>query len=241
MRPVLRGASPQTADFDEYHDAFAELSSRIGMFCSYCERRIPTNLAVEHIQPKKLPAYEHLKGRWENFLLGCVNCNSTKGKKDVILNKVLLPDRDDTAAAYAYTMDGKVTVRTGLTQSQQEMAIRTLELTGLDKPISEVIDSNGRLVAIDRVAQRMEIWLTARYSKDDLRSNPTVAFRRQIVKTAIASGCFSIWMTVFEDDIDVRKLLIQGFAGTASDCFDPNTTKIISPRGGNGLPYGGKI
>jgi hypothetical protein len=196
---------------------------------------------VEHIQPKKLPAYEHLKGRWENFLLGCVNCNSTKGKKDVVLNDVLLPDRDNTAAAFKYTIDGKVTVRVGLTQLQQEMAIRTLELTGLDKPISNAIDSSGRLVAIDRVAQRMEIWLTAQDSKEDLRLNQYDAFRRQIVKTAIASGCFSIWMTVFEDDVDIRKMLIQGFVGTASDCFDPNSTKTISPRPANGLPHGSKI
>src|SRR5271157_2553705 len=107
MRPVLRGNSPQAADYDNYRDAFGELTGRIGMFCSYCERRIPTQLAVEHIQPKGLPAYAHLQGRWENFLLGCVNCNSTKGDKDVVLADVLLPDRDNTAAAYEYTMDPK--------------------------------------------------------------------------------------------------------------------------------------
>lgn len=73
MRPVVRGASPQAGDFKNYRDAFAELAGRIGMFCSYCERRIATQLAVEHIQPKAL--YEHLQGRWDNFLLGCVNCN----------------------------------------------------------------------------------------------------------------------------------------------------------------------
>ena len=112
---------------------------------------IAAQLAVEHIQPKALPPYQHLKGRWDNFLLGCVNCNSTKVDQDVVLNNVLLPDRDNTAAAYAYTLDGRVTVQAGLTHAQQEMAQRTLALTGLDKAISEVLDSNGRLVAIDRV------------------------------------------------------------------------------------------
>src|SRR5271157_6059904 len=102
MRPVLRGNSPQAADYDNYRDAFGELAGRIGMFCSYCERRIATQLAVEHIQPKGLPAYAHLQG--------CVNCNSTKKDKDVVLAEVLLPDRDNTAAAYEYTMDGHITV-----------------------------------------------------------------------------------------------------------------------------------
>jgi uncharacterized protein (TIGR02646 family) len=240
MRPLFRGASPQAGDYSNYRDAFRELASRIGMFCSYCERRIVTQLAVEHIQPKGLSAYEHLKGRWENFLLGCVNCNSTKGDQDVVLNNLLLPDRDNTAAAYTYTMDGKIAVRTSLTAAQQDMAKRTLTLTGLDRRISEVFDSNGRLVAIDRIAQRMEIWLIAQESKSDLLLKPTDGFRRQIARTATGHGFFSIWMTVFEDDLAVRKLLIQEFTGTAADCYDLNTTTTVSPRPANGLTDGCK-
>jgi len=182
------------------------------MFCSYCERRIATQLAVEHIQPNGLAAYEHLRGSWENFLLGCVNCNSTKGNNELVLANVLLPDRDNTAAAYEYTMDGKITIRASLTPAQRTLAERTLALTGLDRPT--VVDSNGRLVAVDRVAQRMETWLIAQESKSDLQMNLTEAFRRQIARTAIAHGHFSIWMSVFSDDIDVRKLLIAEFQGT---------------------------
>ena len=129
MRPVLRGNSPQATEYDSYRDAFGELTARIGMFCSYCERRIATQLAVEHIQPKGLPDYAHLRGRWENFLLGCVNCNSTKGDKDVVLANVLLPDRDNTAAAYEYTMDGKITIPAGLTTDQRTIAERTLAVS----------------------------------------------------------------------------------------------------------------
>lgn len=241
MRPILRGNSPRAADYDNYRDAFAELTGRIGMFCSYCERRIATQLAVEHIQPKSLPAYAHLQGRWENFLLGCVNCNSTKGDKDVVLAKVLLPDRDNTAAAYEYTMDGKIMVSSGMPVAERSMAERTLALTGLDKRASAVVDSNGQLVAIDRVAQRMEIWLIAQESKNDLQANPSDGFRRQIARTAIGHGFFSIWMTVFADDSAVRRLLIAEFRGTATDCFDANSTGLVSPRPPNGLANGSKI
>lgn len=241
MRPVLRGESPRAVDFADYRDAFPELVARLGMFCSYCERRIATQLAVEHIQPKGLPAYARLEGCWNNFLLGCVNCNSTKADKDVVLADVALPDRDNTAAAYKYTMDGRVALSDRLTAAQQEIAARTLELTGLDKRASAVHDENGRLVAIDRVAQRMEIWLIAQDSKDDLQANPNDVFRRQIARTAVGHGFFSIWMTVFEDDPNVRKLLIDAFPGTAKDCFDPETTKHICPRPANGLADGSKI
>ena len=242
MRPVKRGDSPQADDFEDYRDAFPELASRLGFFCSYCERRIATNLAVEHIQPKKLPQYEPLKGRWDNFLLGCVNCNSTKGKKDVVLTNVLLPDRDNTAFAYLYLEDGGIEINNGrLTVDQIAFAENALSLVGLDKPISEVEDENGQIVAIDRVSQRMEAWLIAQDSKEDLQSNATDPMRRQVVRTALGHGHFSIWMTVFSDDAAMQKLFVEVFPGTAKDCYDPATLLAISPRPNNGLASGSKV
>ena len=79
MRPVTRGAGPRA--YTAYGQAIGDLEERLGIYCSYCERRVATNLAVEHIQPKGLDAYEMLAVRWDNFLLGCVNCNSTKKDK----------------------------------------------------------------------------------------------------------------------------------------------------------------
>jgi hypothetical protein len=121
------------------------------------------------------------------------------------------------------------------------MAQRTLALTGLDRRATAVIDSNEKLVAIEGVAQRMETWLIAQESKNDLHANSTDEFRRQIARTASGHGHFSIWMTVFSDDVAVRKLLIAEFRGTASDCFDPNSTAHVSPRPPNGLANGSKI
>ena len=89
------------------------------------------NLPLNISSPRRLPAYKHLEGRWENFLLGCVNCNSTKGDRDVKVGDLLLPDRDNTAAAYSYTMDGKIAVKAGLTPRHQEMARQTLALNRL--------------------------------------------------------------------------------------------------------------
>lgn len=238
MRPVERGNSPKAGDFADYRDAFPELVSRLGPYCSYCERRVPTLLAVEHIQPKGL--YPSLEGRWDNFLLGCVNCNSTKGHQDVKLNAVLLPDRDNTAAAFAYKPDGRIVLAHGLPAAVRPMAERVLSLTGLDKPISRATDANGRLVAVDRVGQRMEVWAIAEESKSDLAANPHKAMRRQIVRTAVAQGAFSIWMTVFADDPTMRRMLIEGFPGTARSCFDA-VARVVSPCPGNGLQHSGKI
>ncbi len=224
-------------DFAEYRDAFPELRSRLGPYCSYCERRIPTQLAVEHIQG--LQRYTNLAGRWDNFLLGCVNCNSTKGDKDVRLHRFFLPDRDNTFAAFEYTPAGKVVPTASLDPAKKQMAENTLSLTGLDKRINKVTDANGRLVAIDRVGQRMEVWLVAQESRNDLEDRPSDALRRQIVRTACASGFFSIWMTVFQGHAEIRSRLIVEFPGTAADCFD-SATQPVSPRAST-MPGGGKV
>lgn len=240
MRPVTRGDSPIEGDFDNYRNAFPHLLSRIGEYCSFCERRVQANLAVEHIQPKDDDRYPELIGRWTNFLLGCVNCNSTKGAKDVRLHQVYLPDRDNTFHAFTYTPDGRVEPSGGLTSGQKRIAEHTLKLTGLDKRPGETRDENDELVAVERVGQRMQTWAIAEMSRDDLASNPTDAMQRQVVRTAVAAGFFSIWMTVFADDGAMRKMFIDGFKGTAADCFDAMAA-AVSPRARNELADGGKI
>ncbi len=241
MRPVRRGPSPQTEDFTPYTAALAPLVARMGLYCSYCERRIPTNLAVEHVQPKALPAYAGLIGRWSNYLLGCVNCNSTKGDSDVLPSQLLLPDRDNTAAAFAYSADGRVSVAPKLTAARTRKAQALLTLVGLDKPATATAGANEAQVALDRVSQRMQAWLEASEARAELAAQPQLeALRRIIVKLALARGFFSVWMTVFADDADMRARFVAAFPGTAdSGCFDaqgalvkpaPNPDKLVSGR-----------
>ena len=212
------------------------------MYCSYCERRIPTLLAVEHIQPKGLAQYAHLEGRWENFLLACTNCNSTKGDDDVLLHDVVLPDRDNTFVAFVYSPDGTVQPNPG--SGVEALAAKTLALVGLDRPIATYTDANGKEVALDRVRQRLDTWAEAQEVKSEVDLNPGVdAVRRLAVRTALGKGFFSIWMTVFQSDSDMRDRLINAFSGTrGSGCFDPKTTAPISPAPNpDGLPNGSKI
>jgi hypothetical protein len=244
MRPVKRGINPINKIFSKYEDAKPDLISRIGCYCSFCERRIPTNLAVEHIQAKTLPQYRHLKETWTNFLLACVNCNSTKGKKDVILSNYLLPDRDNTFAAFSYIADGRIepsnlAISKGLIQLAQD----TLSLTGLDKKISVALDENGKEIAIDRVAQRKEAWLTAQRAKGHITKQPDNSLlKEQVIETAKQCGFFSIWMKVFEDNADVRNRLIDAFLGTrGSGCFDISGNIVTPAPNPDQLPNGGKI
>lgn len=84
MRPVERGPWPvdeegNKKNLDRYPKAKADLLDRLGHYCSYCECRAYP-LHVEHVVP--LFHRPDLRGDWGNFLLGCTNCNSTKGTKN---------------------------------------------------------------------------------------------------------------------------------------------------------------
>ncbi len=238
MRPVHRGARPLPGGFGEYKDAFPYLAAVLGFYCSYCERRMQTSLAVEHVQPKKW--HPLLELEWTNFLLACVNCNSTKGDQNIALNEFLLPDRDNTFAAYEYRDDGHVAPAAHLDPAIARLAEKTLESTGQNTRKGLPDDPNLKLVAIDRLNQRREAWAQAVDSLDDLRACPTEEMRRRIVATAIATGFFSVWMTVYENDVEMRRRLVAAFPGTAADCFDTDTLPI-SPRPANGLAHAGKV
>lgn len=245
MRPVCRGSSPQTDDFSNYSDAKPELVSRLGPYCSYCERPIHTNFAVEHIQPKGLAEHAHLVGRWNNFLLACVNCNSSKSDKNIDLAQTILPDRDNSFFALRYLPDGRIEPSAAaMSGGFKTMVAATLALTGLDKVPVKTLDSHGKQVALERVSQRIQAWLLAEDAKTDIENNPTDSvLRKSTAKVATASGFFSVWMTVFDGDPDMRNRLIDAFPGVrGSGCFDPISTAPVSPAPNpDGLSHGGKI
>jgi uncharacterized protein (TIGR02646 family) len=213
------------------------------MYCSYCERCVPTLLAVEHIQPKGLPAYQPLQGRWENFLLACVNCNSTKKDKPISLFDVLLPDRDNTLAAYLYSAGGEIQVSSQLNAHAQQLAQSTLALVGLDQRGQNISDANSRLIALDRVKQRMEAWLMAEDARAKLADQPgNVVMAELVIRLAQRTGFFSIWMEVFRADPAIRCQLIDAFPGTRdSGCFDPQNSNLVQPAPNpDQLAHGGK-
>lgn len=153
---------------------------------------------------------------------------------------MVLPDRDNSDKAFVYAADGSIAGTPTFSPPLRAKANATLALCGLDKAASRVRDANGRFVAIDRYRQRMEVWAIAEDSKTDLASGRTPAMIRQIVKSALGHGHFSVWMTVFASDLDVRRALIAAFPGTATTCYDPSTTQPVSPRPAPVLPGGGK-
>lgn len=235
MRPINKGDSPYT--YANYEDAKPDLASRLGTYCSYCERRIPTNLAVEHILPKDDSlGYTHLRNEWTNFLLACVNCNSAKKNTIISFDQYLLPDRDNTFPYFNYQENGMVEVVV-TDVNIANMAQNTLDLVVLNRFDHPNWNESIMFSAIERVSQRVQAWVQAKEALQDYIDG-SVNIRR-IASEAASNGFFSIWMAAFEGHVTVRRSIIEKFGGTALDCFDVNTNPIC-PRPNNGLENSGK-
>lgn len=224
MRPVDKGTAPSV--YAKYQDAGPDLQARLGDYCSYCERQIETHLAVEHIQPKSLVA--GLATTWSNFLLGCVNCNSSKGDTPISVPDYFWPDADNTLRAFEYARGGLIRPHSALPPPQQTKARVTIGLVGLDKYPGNA----GREPASSdkRWLRRQQIWQMAERDRNRLLANNTTEVRELIVENALGRGMFSIWWTVFAGDVDMRRRLREAFIGTHSESFDPNEELV--PRVG---------
>ncbi len=220
MRPIERGVNLKL--FKEYGDARDDLINQLGAYCSYCEMRIPTP-AVEHIQPKSLP--NGLELAWDNFLLACNSCNSVKKDKNIDdnnLNNYFWADSDNPFRAFYYEQNRAPQISTSLTDFQQQIAKNTLELTGIDRePLHPKLSKKDR-----RWKERNEAWDDALSVKEDFKSNSSEEMKNTIIRLAKAKGFWSVWMTVFADDINMRYLLIQEFKGTSQACFDASMQPI---------------
>jgi uncharacterized protein (TIGR02646 family) len=220
MRPIERGVNLNL--FKEYGDARDDLINQLGAYCSYCEMRIPTP-AIEHIQPKSLS--DDLELEWRNFLLACTSCNSVKKDKVINDNNIgdyFWADSDNTFRAFHYEQNRAPQISTSLTDFQQQIAKNTLELTGIDRePLHPNLSKKDR-----RWKERNEAWDDALSVKEDFKNNSSEEMKNTIIRLAKAKGFWSVWMTVFADDINMRHLLIQEFKGTSQACFDANTQPI---------------
>lgn len=238
MRPVKKGLPHLYVCGTDYELARDGLLARLGKFCSYCERRLATGWAVEHIQPKDITLYPLLEKEWTNFLLACANCNSCKLCKDPGLDNWLIPDRDNTFRALNYLKDGIVEAAPGPSFAHAELTISTLNL---NKKIPDVFDEEDVLLALDRRTQRMDAWLLAQRWRSKWDRLPSMDNEDAINDLAVATGMFSIWLAAFHGVPTIWQRIITSFPGTEVACFDiPATTSNISHPNSDKLLCGGK-
>ena len=218
MRPIEKGKNSRT--FNHYQDAKGNLIDRLGEYCSYCERKLPASLAVEHVQPKSL--HPELSLEWDNFLLACFNCNSNKSNADIVVEDYLWPYRDNTFLAFVYKEGGVIAVNEQLNEKQKKCAQNILNLIGLQKRpgANDLKKSDGRWM------QRREAWNSATKALNRMKGYDSEDLREQIADTAYFRGHWSIWMTVFKNDRDMIKRFMERFPGTCRECFDEEGVPI---------------
>ncbi len=213
------------ATYKPYQSAKDPLSANIDNYCSYCEKPIKDEAsAIEHIQARSLPQYAHLEFAWLNFLLACSRCNGAdnKGNKDVVLSNIHLPHLNNTMLSVEYGQGGFVQVHSNLVVGSLEYqkAKALIDLVGLDKCPGKFGDN--------RWQRRFEVWeLATKYEEKYAQQETTIEI---IIDLALPRGFFSVWFTVFENYPEVRKALIQNFAGTTAACFDPQNNYNPIPR-----------
>ena len=235
MRPVERGPCPIDESgtpvvFNDYKDARpALMDERIGPWCSYCEMDISNQPAVEHMAPKSKNTT--LRNVWDNFLLSCSSCNSTKSDDDFDPKDFVLPDRDNTFRAFKYDVRAEVVfvdVDTTHAPALAQRAKATRDLVGLHRIPGGIEEPTDRDV---RWKQRNTALGKALRAKSHLAKQDTPEMRAQILDTAHSTGFFSVWMTVFAHDPQMRVALIKRFLGTAASCFDASGNAIQRPHG----------
>lgn len=221
MRPVKKwniGENGVVAIYNPYSKAKSVLKSNFGkepyFYCNYCDRKLPgITIDVEHILPKGLTHYAHLKFSWDNFLLSCKSCNGVKLDKDFNLSDVVLPHLNNTLLCFNFENDGTVTVKNGLDPVVITKSTNTISLVGLD--IGE--NHPNRKPQDDRFSERRETLNLAKRKLGQFEQKKQDV--SDIVELAKHSGFWSLWMEVFNDHQDVKNELIKAFQGTQPDCL----------------------
>lgn len=213
MRPVNKNLfTTNQITYTPYGGAKDDLILALGNFCSYCERAgFSSALDVEHINDKS--TYPLEKSNWSNFLLACKNCNSIKGTKPI--GTSLVPHIDDTFHVFSYLESGYISINTDITTSQ-----------GLDTKVQELVD----LVGLDRRPghpdystkdkrwkERKNVWDLASEFLTEYENGTSSL--NAIIKLSLGYGFWSIWITVFNNHIEVKQKLIDCFKGTKQEYF----------------------
>ena len=217
MRPIQKRANPK--NYKEYGDAKTDLVENIGLYCSFCERHYPSDgITIEHIFCKD--KYPHLHNSWRNFVFACRNCNGCKGTKEVILNEIHLPNLNNTFLSIEYLAGGLLKINPHLPIHEQRKAKNLIALVGLDKRPGHAHFSTKD----NRWQDRMNVWDLAKRYLDKYEAK--TADEEVIIDLVRTNGFWSIWMTVFQQHVEIRKRLIADFQ-VAKDCFDANTMPVF--------------
>jgi HNH endonuclease len=236
MRPVQKNEPGNTlpsgrtiqSTYAKYGDAYPDLEENIGRYCSYCEI-FSTDLEIEHVVSKYQD--DTLKNSWSNFLLSCGRCNGgdNKSNKHVDIQGIYFPHLNNTLLIFEYKEGGFIAINSSAVNDpiQRNKAVNLMDLVGLDKYEGNPKYSTILPRDIRWKGRRIAWELAVRYLADYEAGERSAA---DIADFAAQRGFFSIWFTVFANQNEVKKVLIDRFKGTAENCFDKKNGCKPIPR-----------
>lgn len=213
MRPVNKGSAPRV--YKDYKKAKWDLVDKLGNYCSYCEMNTDNQNDVEHIVSKSKD--DSLKLEWENFLIGCKTCNGIKSAKTENRDGYPFPDKYNTAYLFTYE-NGKVKIREDLSDEDKKKAKNLFNLVNLGRSKDTSNKADDRLIA------RRKAYEKALESLNDYEELPELQMARQIGRSP--EGFFSVWVEVFKDYPEVKKVILETVPGTAMECYDTNLNPV---------------
>lgn len=232
MRPINRGEVPTLPNgrpktVSNYRSWRADLINRIGYYCCFCNIHLTDSPQVEHVIAQDIDSSKSLE--WDNMLLACGPCNRTKSNFPCPPNTHYLPQFHNTHLAFEYFTSSTLIngqsaafVRHLPGISNSGKARNTISLCALDRDTTRISNQATDL----RWKYRKEAMLIAKIWRDEFdgwahsKLNSFIDLLRTIVQK---SGFWSVWYYTFSDVIDIRKMLVQDFPGTDTECFDQQT------------------
>lgn len=247
MRPIVKRirltAANTCIEFNPSRDAKQDLCTDLGTFCCFCEKYVNrSSLHVEHILGKKCTnaagakIYYHLRYRWDNFLLGCSNCNAVKGRKDVNVLNPFLPHQNNLVHFIEINNGGVVAIKNGVGGVDRQRTQAFIDLVGLDRAPGHPRYS----MKDDRWENRLKVYHIAERQFIKYNQNPGGFDIETLVELAKTNGYFTIWYYQFFGVNNVISALINGFnnpgvltlpfPGTHAGSFDALNNFITLPR-----------
>lgn len=207
MRPIEKGPWPLTPVrqrrqvFNDWTNAIPILKGRTGWYCHICEMRVNNALAIEHIKPKE--HFPGIRNHWDNFLLICNSCNSHKSDTIPLTHyrrKYLWPHKNNTLIAFEYGIVLPfISPSNNLpNRNYRARAVRLIRLYGLNKQVNTSGESDTRWI------EKCSALMNAIDCRMEYLNGATTI--NSIIRTAKLSGFFSIWLTVFDNDLAVKNM-----------------------------------
>ncbi|TCW65020.1 MULTISPECIES: HNH endonuclease [Burkholderia] len=201
MRPLKR--LPNSKKYLTYQSYKADLLSRYGSYCAYCEKK-DGDLDVEHVEPKSK------SGKitdWDNLLLACPTCNRDFKKAFNPDRKgYVFPDHNESYKVFHYRSNGTVGAVTAA-------AVATRKLCGLNRP--------------GAMSNRTDAFERAKDMRNEVRAGTRMP--ADVIPWARAMGHWSVWMTVFRSEAAVIALLLDpaNFPGIRTAFLHPVNPPIV--------------